>query len=186
MTSLNSLHSDLFSRAPMLDLSCPILRVWERLSRWALGGLVIGTFGITLSAGCGLDGSCLSCDGVSTELASPSSPAVADLVADRLFKQWLGAYNSGDPRRIADFVAQHYAPSARAGHTPQEIAQRELLSREQTEGYSIVRIEEATPLRVAVRLQQWSAQGFARLVIQIDPAAPEIITELSVRPIEAQ
>lgn len=185
MTSLNSLHSDLFSRAPMLDLGCPILRVWERLTRWALGGLVLGTFGIALAAGCGLDGACVSCDGVSTELASPSSPAV-DTGVSHLLKEWIEAYNSGDAKKIADFVTRHYAPSALAGHTPQEIAQRELSSREESEGYSIVRIEEATPLRVTARLQQWSAQGFARLVIQVDAAAPQIITELSLRPIEAQ
>lgn len=187
MSSLNSLRSGLSSRAPMFDLGCPILRAWERLSRWALGGLVIGTFGIALSAGCGLDGdgSCLSCDGVSTELASPSAP-VADTAVGRLLKEWLAAYNSGDAKKIADFVARHYAPSALAGHTPQEIAARELSSREQVEGYSIVRIEEATALRVTARLQEWNAQGFARLVIQVDPRAPGTITELSRSPIEAQ
>lgn len=100
MSSLNSLRSGLSSRAPMFDLGCPILRAWERLSRWALGGLVIGTFGIALSAGCGLDGdgSCLSCDGVSTELASPSAP-VADTAVGRLLKEWLAAYNSGDAKK---------------------------------------------------------------------------------------
>jgi hypothetical protein len=187
MTSLNSLRSDLPSRAPRLDLGCPILRAWERLTRWALGGLAIGTFGIALSAGCGLDGngSCLSCDGVSTELASPSSPAV-DTAVGRLLKQWLALYNSGDAKKIADFVSRHYTPSARAGRTPQEIAQRELSSREEVEGYSITRIEEATSLRLTARLQQWNAQGFARLVIQVDPRTPEIITELSRSPIEMQ
>lgn len=185
MTSLNSLHSDLFSRAPMLDLGCPILRVWEQLARWALGGLVIGTLGITLSAGCGLDSSCLSCDGVSTELASPH-PTAVDTAAGLLLKEWIEVYNSGDARRITDFVARHYAPGALAGRTPQEIAQRELSSREETEGYSITRIEESTALRMTVRLQQWNARGFARLVIQLDAAAPETLTELSLRPIEAK
>jgi hypothetical protein len=186
MTSQNA-PSSILTRTPAPDPGCPILRIWTQLARWALGGIVIGTLGITLSAGCGLDvgGACLSCEGMSTELETPPNPS-ADTAAGRRLKEWLAAYNSGDERRVTDFIATRYAPSALAGRTPRELAQRELLSHDQTGGYSVIRIEEATAHRLTARLQQWNNEGFARLTLRVDPADPERITDLGRSPIQAQ
>jgi CubicO group peptidase (beta-lactamase class C family) len=78
----------------------------------------------------------------------------------RLFSAWLDAFNSGDRERYAKFLADHF-PS-RAASLDQEMA-----FREQTGGFDLRKLEQASATQVTGLVQERDSDQFARFELQL-------------------
>jgi D-alanyl-D-alanine carboxypeptidase len=88
----------------------------------------------------------------------------------RQFSAWLEVFNSGDESRIRQFLESNWAPE-RLG--------RELNLREQTGGFELRALEEATATSLTGLLQERDGDQFARFVLVLKPDEPQRIASLN-------
>ncbi len=90
----------------------------------------------------------------------------------RQFSAWLEAFNSGDRARISQFLTTHY---------PTRNVDAEVNFRAQTDGFEFRALEQASPTSVTGLVQARDADGFARFIIEVEPADPHRIKRLSLQ-----
>lgn len=98
-----------------------------------------------------------------------------DTPATRQLARWLETFNAGDRAVRLKFLTENYP--ARAQSVDEDLA-----FRDQIGGFDLVRIDSATATRAVAILKERDADAAgARLVIDVDPAEPHQITNLSLQ-----
>ena len=100
---------------------------------------------------------------------APPAPSVAEKVT----RDWLAAFNSGDKGTLQAFL-EKYRPSG-VPHVDDLI---DFYSR--TGGFDFEKVEESTPTHCAALVKEKDSDQFARLVIDIEPDPPHKITKFEL------
>ncbi len=90
----------------------------------------------------------------------------------RQFSAWLDAFNSGDRSRLSMFLEQQW-PAARLDP--------EMNLREQSGGFELRALEEATATTLTGLVQERNSDSFARFTLVLEPEEPHRITSLNRR-----
>jgi len=101
--------------------------------------------------------------------------ALLETPAERVFTAWLAAFNSADATRIRAFDETH---RREAGQLEQMLA-----FREQTGGFTLLRIEKSGPLSLVALLQEKNSDTVARLELVVNSEEPPKIVRLPLRAI---
>ncbi len=112
---------------------------------------------------------------IATQFLSAQTSSVPP-VAEQQAKAWLAAFNSGDHSTLLEYLKLN-RPSA-AEHIDDE-----MLFRQQTGGFAFIKAEESTPTKFIALLKEKDSDQFARIVVEVEPAAPHRITKLDLRAI---
>src|SRR5262249_46202471 len=91
-------------------------------------------------------------------------PVPPDTAAGRVFNEWLKAFNSGDPAAITAFNNNHRRQPRPPGQT--------LNLREQTRGFTRLRVEKSEKQSITVLLQERNTDQLGRLEIVVDSEEP--------------
>lgn len=87
------------------------------------------------------------------------------------FSEWLDAFNSGDPDRMAKFLAANF---------PSMKVEAQMNFRERTGGFDLRALERATPTSLTGLVQERDSDQFARFTIVLGAAEPHYITQFPV------
>jgi CubicO group peptidase (beta-lactamase class C family) len=100
--------------------------------------------------------------------SSPPSASLPDTPAGRAFGAWLVAFNSGDRAMLEKFLETS---------EPDRLAHLDdiLEFREQSGGFDVKRVEESTPLKIVVLLEDRLNEKFAKFTLQVRDAEPSVI-----------
>lgn len=113
--------------------------------------------------------------------ATGQAAAFPDTPAGRRAAGWLRAFDARNLDSVRVFLAAA-APNA----TEQQFLLRPnpgiLGFREQTGGFDLKRVEESTPTKLGVLLQERGSDQIARLDIEVQPAEPYHIISMTLRP----
>ncbi len=109
------------------------------------------------------------------QVQMPDTPAAHQCAA------WLEAFNRGDREAFRKFLDKNYPTSV-------ERIDRTLQFRLRTGGFELKKLEDSTPTRLVVLVQERSSDQFGRLTLQTEAAEPHRITnvELSAIPRPAE
>ena len=118
--------------------------------------------------------SSLACSSPSEVAAQTASPAIAKTPAGEQFVAWLDAFDSGDKARLDAFLPHYAKPEDHP-------TERELRFRHQTGGFDLRKIEESTPTKLTVLVQEHDSDRFARLSIEVEPTTPYKVVRLQTR-----
>jgi CubicO group peptidase (beta-lactamase class C family) len=135
------------------------------------------TLNVTAEAPGRIDGIGISPAQPPAEFAPPKlTPAQAaaarNSVPFRQFSAWLEAFNSADRNRISQFLGSQF---------PTRNLDAEMSFRARTTGFEFRVIEQASPTTVTGLVQARDADGFARFVVEVEPAEPHRITRLNLQ-----
>jgi D-alanyl-D-alanine carboxypeptidase len=97
--------------------------------------------------------------------------------ASRQLAGWLAAYDGADWDVYLTFLKTNFAVQPGRGFLDPAF-------RERNGGYDLKKIESETPTEVTALIQERAADGFARLVLEIEPGEPHRILKLDVKLIE--
>jgi D-alanyl-D-alanine carboxypeptidase len=97
--------------------------------------------------------------------------------ASRQLAGWLAAYDGTDWNAYLTFLKTHFATQPGRGFQDQAF-------RDRTGGYDVKKIESETPTEVRALIQERAADGFARVVLEVEPGELHRILKLDVRLIE--
>src|SRR5260370_27178657 len=109
------------------------------------------------------------------------SPATAqqtgapDTAAGRVFSEWLKSFNSADAATITAFNNNHRRQARPIGQT--------LNLREQTGGFSLLRVEKSEPLSINVLLQETNSDQIGQLELVVDSEDPPKIVREALLPV---
>ena len=110
--------------------------------------------------------------------ASAASAQVPDTPAGRLFSAWLDAFNSGDRAKVQEFNEKNMA----GGPRPQQMDQG-IAIRNQTGGFDVKRVEDATDTRLVVLAQERGpARQFVRITMNVTPSEPRQVAGVGIQP----
>jgi D-alanyl-D-alanine carboxypeptidase len=97
--------------------------------------------------------------------------------ASRQLAGWLAAYDGADWDAYLTFLKMNFATQPGRGFQDPAL-------RDSTGGYDLKKIESETPTEVTALIQERAADGFARLVLEVEPGEPHRILKLDVNLIE--
>ena len=93
-----------------------------------------------------------------------------DTPAGNQAKGWLEVFNAGDVEKRRAFLQKNY-PSRL------ERFDRETEMRRGTGGFDVMKIEESTPARIVLLIQERLGDQIARFTVEVEPAAPHAIKQ---------
>jgi D-alanyl-D-alanine carboxypeptidase len=102
-----------------------------------------------------------------------SQTQLPDTPAAHQFSAWLEAFNRGDRQAYSAFLQKNF-PS-RAARLDQHLS-----FRERTGGFDLRKVQESTPTKLAVLVQERVSDQFARLTLEVDAAEPHNILSMEV------
>ena len=97
--------------------------------------------------------------------------------ASRQLAGWLAAYDGTDWDAYLTFLKTNFVIQPGRGFQDRAF-------RDRTGGYDLKKIESETPTEVTALLQERAADGFTRLVLEVEPGEPHRILKLDVKLIE--
>jgi D-alanyl-D-alanine carboxypeptidase len=97
--------------------------------------------------------------------------------AGRQLSGWLEAYDGTDWKAYLTFLKTNFTIQPRGGF-------QDPAMRDRTGGYDLKKIENESPTEVTGLIQERAADGFARIVLEVEPEEPHRILELDVKRIE--
>lgn len=100
--------------------------------------------------------------------AIPTTPAGAVLTA------WLEAFNSGDRTRVTSYLAK-YEPEHKSA------VDRLMNFRDQTGGFTLIRIEKSEPLHLEALVKEREGSNFALLTLDVSSAQSPIVKGIELR-----
>jgi D-alanyl-D-alanine carboxypeptidase len=109
----------------------------------------------------------------------PPTAATTEPHAAKRFDAWLAALNSADVATLVAFREANVSPDAK-GFPPAE-EMRDF--REQTSGFVLVKVEESTPMKQVALVRERDSDVHARVVLEVEPAAPHRILRFDIRAI---
>ncbi len=95
---------------------------------------------------------------------------VPDTPAGNQAKGWLEVFNAGDVEKRRAFLQKNY-PSRL------ERFDRETEMRRGTGGFDVIKIEESTPAKIVLLIQERLGDQIARFTVEVEPAAPHAIKQ---------
>jgi CubicO group peptidase (beta-lactamase class C family) len=102
-----------------------------------------------------------------------AQPAVPTTPAGKVFSAWLDAFNSADPVKVRAFDEAH-----RREAPP---LQQTLGLRDQTGGFTLLRVEKSEPTAIVALVQERGSDTVGRVEITVGPEDPPRIVEMSLR-----
>lgn len=99
-----------------------------------------------------------------------------DTPAGRQCAAWLESFNRGDRDGFRAFLEKNY-PSAL------ERLDREMQFRRMTGGFDFRKLEESSPIKIVVLVQERHSDQFGRMTVEVEAAEPHHITSLELRAI---
>jgi len=121
-------------------------------------------YSLTLAALLFFNGACFA----QSHLAQ--SPQLPDTPAGNQAKGWLEVFNAGDPQKRREFLQKNY-PSRL------ERFDRETEMRRGTGGFDVRKVEESTPTKIVLLIQERMGDQIARFTVEVEPAAPHVIKQ---------
>ncbi len=100
----------------------------------------------------------------------PGTPAARQCAA------WLKEFNHGDRNAYRTFLQQNFPSQLKD-------LERDLAFRDMTGGFELKKVEESTPSKIVVLVQERLSDQFARLTLEVQSNAPHQITSLDLRAI---
>jgi D-alanyl-D-alanine carboxypeptidase len=97
--------------------------------------------------------------------------------AGRHLAGWLAAYDGSDWDAYLTFLKTNFATAPGRGFQDPAL-------RDSTGGYDLEKIESETPTEVTALIQERAADGFARLVLEVEPGEPHRILKLNTNRVE--
>ena len=97
-----------------------------------------------------------------------------DTPAAKQAKAWLEVFNAGDAEKHKEFLRKN-APSRL------DRADREMSIREVSGGFDVKKVEESTPTKIVLLVQERASDQFARFTVEVDAAEPHQITRLALQ-----
>ena len=94
--------------------------------------------------------------------------------AIRQLDGWLAAYDGTDWQAYLTFLKTNFVIQPGRGF-------QDSAFRDRTGGYDLKKIESETPTEVTALIQERAADGFARLVLEVEPGEPHRILKLEVK-----
>jgi len=105
-----------------------------------------------------------------------TQPLLPDTPAGRQCAAWLENFNRGDRDAFRAFL-EHSYPSAL------EDLDRDMQFRRMTGGFDFRKLEDSTPTKISVLVQEHDSDQFGRMTLEVDEAEPHHITKLDLRAI---
>src|SRR5215469_8380886 len=100
----------------------------------------------------------------------PDTPAVHQCAA------WLESFNRGDANAHREFLQKNY-PSA----LPR--LERQMEFRQRTGGFNLKKVEESTPTKTVVLVEERSSDQMGRLTVEVQAEEPHQITSIDIHAI---
>jgi CubicO group peptidase (beta-lactamase class C family) len=100
-------------------------------------------------------------------------PATPDTAAGKVCSAWLDAFNSGDRSRLAAYFDKHEPDH-------KDRIDRMLDFREQTGGFSIIRIEKSEPLHLEALVKERDGSNFAMLKLDVKDSDPPVVARMMI------
>ena len=94
--------------------------------------------------------------------------------AEKRFRAWLAAFNSGDKATLLQFLEKSYPTRAKDIDGMMEF-------REMTGGFELKKSEEATATKFVALLKEKDSDQFARITMEVQEAEPHQITKVELR-----
>jgi CubicO group peptidase (beta-lactamase class C family) len=104
-------------------------------------------------------------------LTLPAEPTIPATPAGNAFRSWLDAFNSGDRTKVTAYL-ERYEPEHK------EQLDQLLGFRDQTGGFTIVRVEKSEPRHIEALVREREGRNFARLILALSESNPPHVTEL--------
>jgi len=103
-----------------------------------------------------------------------AQPAVRipDTPAGRVFARWLEVFNRGQQDELKQFLATYL---------PDRPVEEELSFREQTGGFTLVKIEESSDTKLTGIVKEREGSNYARFMFEVEPAEPHRISNIGLR-----
>lgn len=101
-------------------------------------------------------------------------PSIPNTPAGNVLTAWLDAFNSGDRARFTSYLAK-YEPDH------QSAVDGLMNFRDQTGGFTLIRIEKSEPLHLEALVKEREGDNFARLTLDVSSAASPVVKGLSLR-----
>lgn len=101
---------------------------------------------------------------------------VPDTPAAHQFSAWLAAFNSGNRNVLQQFLDRNFPSQVRD-------LDRDLMFRQQTGGFDLKKVENASDTRISALLQERDSDQFARAVMEVEPKQPHRIARLDLQAI---
>lgn len=89
-------------------------------------------------------------------------------------KTWLETFNAGDAAKYKEFFRENFP-------TRMDRADRDMGFRQASGGFDLKKIEESTPTKLVVLVQERSSDQFGRLTVEVDAGKPHLITRLDLQ-----
>jgi len=103
-------------------------------------------------------------------VAQSALPQLPDTPAANQAKGWLEVFNAGDVEKRRTFLQKNY-PSRLERFDP------ETEMRRRTGGFDVVKIEESTPAKIVLLIQERLGDQIARFTVEVEPAPPNVIKQ---------
>src|SRR4026208_1584758 len=103
-------------------------------------------------------------------VAQSAQPQLPDTPAANQAKGWLEVFNAGDVEKRRTFLQKNY-PSRLERFDP------ETEMRRRTGGFDVVKIEESTPAKIVLLIQERLGDQIARFTVEVEPAPPNVIEQ---------
>jgi D-alanyl-D-alanine carboxypeptidase len=100
-----------------------------------------------------------------------AQPTIPDTPAGAALRSWLDAFNSGDRAKVTAYLDK-YEPEHK------EHLERLLGFRDQTGGFTIVRVEKSEPRHIEALVKEREGSNFARLTLGVSESDQPQVTEL--------
>jgi CubicO group peptidase (beta-lactamase class C family) len=117
------------------------------------------------------------CLALSISVFSAAQASATQTPASRRLGEWLAAYNGTDWNAYLTFLKADFAIQPGGGF-------RDPALRDRTGGYDLKKIESETPTEVTGLIQERAGDGFARVVMEVEPGEPHRILKLEVKLVE--
>lgn len=103
-------------------------------------------------------------------VAQAPLPQLPDTPAGNQAKGWLEVFNAGDVEKRREFLQKNY-PSRL------ERLDRETEMRRGTGGFDVRKVQESTPTKIVLLIQERTGDQIARFTVEVEPAPPHAIKQ---------
>jgi D-alanyl-D-alanine carboxypeptidase len=137
---------------------------WQTFRRAAQVALVVAILGSTLSYQ-------RTAHAQSAPVDIPKTPA------GEQFSAWFAAFNSGERAQLETFRSRFAKPE-------EHKIDGALAFRQQVGGFDLKKVDESSPTKLSVLVQERNSDQFARITIEVEAADPYKVTRIDLRAID--
>ena len=120
---------------------------------------------------------------IANAIFGSSKTTVPETAPGTLFREWVAAFNAADGAALRKFAETRYSPEAREGRSVEEIAEGQLENRQGNGGWDLVKVEQSTPLELAVLLKsRGTFPRYARFAFKVSETEPTKLAQRKASP----